>query len=376
MSKIKVLRVLPSLEMGGVEKTLISLLPRLKEKGIAVKVCTLYRRDILADEMERAGIPVINIGMRARMDVDLKYLKGIIRLARFIKRERFHIVHTHLYRANTPGRIAAMLARVPVIIANEHNVDSWKNTAQRRMDRMLARFTDRIIVVSRRVKEFYVEEVGIPEKKVEVIYNGVDLNRFEKKVDKQKKRRELGLPGDAPLVGTVGRLQPQKDHKTFLKASSLILKKFPRVRFLIVGGGSLRKELEAFTKELGIEKNVHFLGERKDIEEILPLIDIFVLSSAREGFPITVLEAMAYGLPVVATKVGGNPELVKDRETGFLVSPEDSWLLAEKIMCLLKDRKLSRGLGERGRERIKSFTIEKMLERTINLYNKLTENGF
>ena len=371
MGRIKVLRVLPSLEMGGVEKTLISLLPHLEEKGFTVKVCTLYRKDILAKELEKIGIPVINIGMRARIDIDLKYLRGIFHLAEFIRKEKFHIVHTHLYRANTPGRIAAILARVPIIIANEHNVDSWKTFSQRRMDRFLAKFTDKIIAVSQKVKKFYVNEVGIPEDKLEVIYNGVDLKRFEKDFDKRKKRKELGLPLSSPLVGTIGRLQPQKDHKTFLKASSLILKKFPKVHFLIVGGGSLRDELEDFTKELKIEKNVHFLGERKDIEEILPLMDIFVLTSKREGFPITILEAMACGLPVVATSVGGCPELVEEGETGFIVSPKNPVLLSKRVINLLRNRALGGKMGQKAKKRANLFTIEKMGEYTTLLYNKL-----
>ncbi|MCD6219722.1 GT4 family glycosyltransferase PelF, partial [Candidatus Calescamantes bacterium] len=369
----KVLRVLPSLEMGGVEKTLISLLPHLEEKGFTVKVCTLYRKDILAKELEKIGIPVINIGMRARIDIDLKYLRGIFHLAEFIRKEKFHIVHTHLYRANTPGRIAAILARVPIIIANEHNVDSWKRFSQRRMDRFLAKFTDKIIVVSNEVKKFYVNEVGIPDDKLEVIYNGVDLKRFEKDFDKKKKRKELGLPLSSPLVGTIGRLQLQKDHKTFLKASSLILKKFPKVHFLIVGGGSLRKELENFTRNLKIEKNVHFLGERKDIEEILPLMDIFVLTSKREGFPITVLEAMACSIPVVATSVGGTPELIEEGKTGFLIPPENPHILSEAIINLLKNEELGKEMGKYGKERVKSFSIEKMVEKTEFLYDKLLQ---
>ena len=359
--------------MGGVEKTLLSLLPRLKEENFDVKVCTLYRKDILSDEMEKKGIPVINIGMRARMDIDMKYLKGIINLAKFIKRERFHVVHTHLYRANTPGRIAAILAKVPVIIANEHNIDSWKTLKQRKMDRFLSRFTDKIIAVSEGVKSFYVNEVGIPEEKIEVIYNGVDLERFEKEIDIKNKKRELSIPVNSPLIGTIGRLQPQKDHKNFLKASSLILKKFPDAHFLIVGGGSLRGKLEDFAKKLGIEKNIHFLGERKDIEEILPLMDIFVLSSKREGFPITILEAMACGIPVVATSVGGTPELVESGKEGFLVPPENPHILSDAIVNLLRKEELGKEMGRNGRERVKSFSIERMVERTESLYNELMQ---
>ena len=365
------MRVVPSLEMGGVEKTLISLLPRLKERGFEVKVCTLYRKDILAQEMEEKGIPVINIGMRARLDVDIKYLKGIFYLKHWMMKEGFHIVHTHLYRANTPGRIAAKLAQIPVVVANEHNVDEWKNFFQRSVDRALSRITDRIIAVSERVKKFYVEEVGIPPGRITVLYNGVDLERFDKKVNVMEKRKELGLPLHSIIVGSVGRLHPQKNYFNFIKAISLIVKKFSRVHFLLVGGGPLKERLKRFSRTLGLEEKISFLGERKDIEEIYPVMDIFVLSSDREGFPITILEAMACGLPVVATRVGGVEEEVEEGKTAFLVPPANSEALAEAITKLISSPSLRKEMGKKGKERVKLFRIEKMVERTEKLYREL-----
>ena len=371
MRSIKVLRVLPSLEMGGVERTLISLIPYLQERGVMVEVCTLYRRDVLAEEIERIGVPLVHINMRARLDLDFKYVSGIIRLAEYIRKKNFDILHTHLYRANTPGRIAGLLARVPVMVANEHNIDSWKTSSQKRMDRFLARFTSKIIVVSEKVKDFYIREVGIPENKIIVIYNGIDLARFSLGVDLRKKRRELGIPEGVRIVGSVGRLHPQKDFFTFLKAARIVSERVPRVHFLIIGGGPLRRELEDFARMMGLEERVSFLGERKDVEKIYPLMDVFVLSSIREGFPISVLEAMACGIPVVATSVGGTPELIQEGETGFLVSPGDPQNLAKRIEILIRDKVLRGRMGRKGKERVREFSIEKMADRTLQLYRRL-----
>lgn len=371
---LKVLRVVPSLEMGGVENTLLSLLPRLDRDKYQISLCCLYRGDDLAREAEEHQIPLFTLRMRPRLDVDLKYLKGINQLRRFLRKEKFDIVHTHLYKANTPGRIAAILARVPIIIANEHNVDSWKKPGQMAADRFLSKFTNKVIVVSQAVKRFYHEEVGLPENKIEVVYNGVDLEKFSKRVDIEKKKEELNIPQDSKVVGIIGRLHPQKGHEYFLKAAAIVTREIPSVRFLIIGEGTLRDELEKMADRLGLADKTLFTGQRRDIAEILSVLDISVLSSLREGFSITVLESMASGLPVVVTDVGGNREVVEESQTGFIVPPENVGALAAAIARILKDENLARRMGERAHERVKSFSIEKMARQTESIYDELRDN--
>jgi len=368
---LRVLRIVPSLEMGGVENTLLSLLPRLNKDKYRVSVCCLYRADDLAKEAEKQKIPLLTLKMRPRLDLDLKYLRGISQLIKFLKQEKIDIVHTHLYKANTPGRIAAILARVPIIIANEHSVDFWKTGGQRAIDKFLSKFTDKIIVVSEAVKEFCTQEVGLPKDKVTVLYNGVDLQKFLPEVDINKKKEELNLPSDSKVVGIIGRLQQIKGHQFFLKAAKIVSGEFPSACFLVIGEGSLRDELEEMADKLNLGDKVIFTGQRDDVPQILPLLDVSVLSSLREGFSITILESMASGIPVVATDVGGNRELVEEGKTGHLVPARDTESLAGAMIRILKDESLAKRMVERARERVKLFSINRMAKETESIYDEL-----
>ena len=374
MSKIKVLRIISSLPIGGVEKTLLSLLPRLNKEGFDVSICCLYKRGDLAKEMENAGIPVHFIGMRSRIDFDLKYFNGIRKLVDFLKREKIDIVHTHMYKANIPGRIAALLARVPVIIANEHNIDNWKSPSQFYIDRILANFTSKIIVVSDAVRKFYIEK-GIPADKITTIYNGIEINKFKKGIDIKTKKKELGIPLSHFVVGTVGRIELQKGHKYLIDAAFIVKKKIPKVKFLIVGGGSLKAKLKRYAKEKGLEKEVIFTGKRKDIPEILSVMDVFLLPSLREGFSIALLEAMASGKGVVVTNVGSNSEIVSDGENGFIIPTNNSDILAVRIIEILKNQELRNKIGENSQKKVEDFSIDRMLKETVELY-KETLNSY
>jgi glycosyltransferase involved in cell wall biosynthesis len=370
MSKIKVLRIVPSLEVGGVEKTLLSLLPRLKKEGFDVSVCCLYKRDDLAKDMERMGIPIHFIGMRPQIDFDLRYLRGIYKLIKFLKKEKIQIVHTHMYKANTPGRIAAIFARVPVIIVNEHNIDDWKNPFQIFTDRVLANFTSKIVTVSDAVRKFYIKK-GIPAHKLITIHNGVDLDRFKVNVDADRKKEEFGINSSDFVVGTISRIEPQKGHKYLIDAASTVRKEFPNVKFLIVGTGSLKNKLKKYVKNKGLEKDIIFTDKRKDIPEILSIMDVFALPSLREGFSISLLEAMAAGRVVVATDVGGNLEVIDNGENGFIIPANSPRILAEKIIKILKDQKLRNRIGKNAQEKVREFSIDNMASKTMELYNKM-----
>ncbi|MDO9464863.1 MAG: glycosyltransferase [bacterium] len=368
---VRILRIVPSLEMGGVERTLTSILPRLDKCQYKVYLCCLFKRDKLADIMESLGIPIIKFRMRARLDFDGKYIAGILRLARLMKKMQIDIVHTHLYRANLAGRIAAKLAGIPVIITNEHNIDSWKKFPQRLSDRVLAGITNKIIAVSDAVKDFYVKKIGISEDKIITIYNGVDISKFQTYVNINKKREEFGIKPDEKIITIIGRLQQQKGHVYFLKAAQIIRKKKPNVKFLVVGDGPLESQLKTASDDLGISKNVIFTGLREDIPQILAMSDISVLTSLREGFSITVLESMAAGKPVVVTDVGGNSEVVKHGETGFIIPPQSPEDLALYSLNLINNQELAKKMGEEAEKRVLNFSIDRMVEKTENLYTLL-----
>jgi len=370
----RILRIIPSLEMGGVERTLTSILPRLDKRQYKVYLCCLFKRDKLADTIESLGIPIIKFRMRARLDFDGKYIAGILRLTRLMKKMQIDIVHTHLYRANLAGRIAAKLAGIPVIIANEHNIDSWKKFSQRLNDRALAKITNKIIAVSDAVKDFYVKKIGISEDKIITIYNGVDISKFQTYVNTNKQKEEFGIKPDEKIITIIGRLHQQKGHLYFLKAAQIIREKNPKVKFLIVGDGPLEEQLRSMSEDLGISKNVVFTGLREDIPQILAMSDISVLASLREGFSITVLESMAAGKPVVVTDVGGNSEVVEHGKTGFIIpaqSPED---LALYSLNLINNQELAKKMGQEAEKRVLNFSIDRMVEKTENLYDVLLES--
>jgi len=368
---VNVLRIIPSLEMGGVERTLTSILPRLDKKKYKVYLCCLFKRDKLADTMESLNIPIIKFKMRARLDFDGKYIIGILRLAYLMKKMQIDIVHTHLYRANIAGRIAAKLAGVPVIIANEHNIDSWKKFPQKLNDRVLVEITNKIIAVSNAVKDFYINKIGIPEDKITTIYNGVDIPKFQTHVDINKKKKEFGIKSSEKVITIIGRLHQQKGHCYFLKAAQIIVKKKPNVKFLIVGDGPLGSQLRDMSNDLKISKNVIFTGLRNDIPQILAMSDISVLTSLREGFSITVLESMAAGKPVIATNVGGNSEIIEHGKTGFIIQPKSPEDMALYSLNLINNQELAKRMGQEAEKRVLTFSIDRMVRKTEDLYKDL-----
>jgi glycosyltransferase involved in cell wall biosynthesis len=246
-----------------------------------------------------------------------------------------------------------------------------------RNERKLSHFTDKIICCSKAVENFVKDFENIKDGKTTVIYNGVDEDRFSRLKDSKSIRTELGIDEGSPVVGSVSSLTPHKGHEHLIQAASLVLDKHPSTRFLIVGDGLLRKRLEDQAKDLNIHSTVIFTGERKDIPEILSLMDVFVLPSfSREGLGLAIIEAMAAKKPVVATEIGGIPEAVNKGKTGFLVPPGDPAALATAIVELLQNPKKAKEMGEKGRARVmERFTKTKMLSEIQEVYQSLVSHS-
>jgi len=361
--KPKLLRIITWLPVGGIEKRLVRVLSLLRDKYDITVCCIRDKQGAYENDLENIGIRVCKIHMRSRLDP-----VGLYRLYKFMKNEKFDIVHTHMYRSNTPGRIAAKFAGIPVIIANLHNIDTWKTRKHFLIDRVLSRVTDKIIAVSDAVKEFNIKNSGIKPNKFVTIYNGIDIEEFNKGFDYQSKREEIGIREDELLVGIFARLYSQKGHKYFLEAASKINKAIDNVTFMIVGEGPLEYELKEQAMQLGIRGKVIFTGLRHDIPELLHIIDVSVLSSFIEGFSNIILESMAAEKPVVATDVGGNSEAVIDGKTGFIVPPANSDKLANAIMKILNDKQLRIDMGRKAREHVKKFSLQEMARQTDLLY--------
>jgi len=365
--KINVVHLVEELTIGGLEKTLTAVVLNLNKKKYNVSVWCLREGGFFADKLVKEGI-----------DVNILHIStsrnplSIYKLYRLLKSHKFDIIHTHAYSAGTIGRISAFLAGIPVIISHNHSIYDYYNKYYHFVEWLLSLITDRVICISEVVNRFANETQRINAKKLITIHNGIDdvCPVTEKRSSDLKK--ELGLPINHSVICTIAHLEEHKGLKYLLESASLLLASRRDISFLFVGVGALERKLKKLCVDLKIEKNVIFSGERSDIPEILFSIDIFVLPSLREGLPLTILEAMACGKPVIATNVGGIPEIVVDGVSGILVSPKDPEALFRAMDELLNDRAKLTKMGHHG-ERVceESFSSNAMIEKIENLYDSL-----
>jgi len=370
LQRLRVMRVITQLSRGGVEAKLAELLPLLAERGFEVSVCCIKEAGSLAHRFVDAGISVHVLPVRSRL-----HPVGLLRLARYMRRERVDIVHTHMYAANVTGSIAARLAKVPVIISNVHNVGKFSSGRQVWMDRLLSRFRGATVCVSERVEADYLGATGLSDEKTVVILNGVDTERFRPSSaagdrSRHQIRREFGIGESEHVLVAAGRLIPQKSPELLIAAFRIVHESQPKTRLLVLGTGELLNGLMALTNELGLSASVIFAGYREDIAECLAASDVLVSSSVKEGFSNVLLEALACGLPAVVTDVGGNSEALRDGREGFLCEPSAEEL-AERIMRILGESELIKRMSENARKRAMEFSLERMAEQTAALYHRL-----
>jgi glycosyltransferase involved in cell wall biosynthesis len=372
----RILQIIPTLDRSGAEKQLTLLARALPREEFDVRVCALTRGGPLEADLQAAGIPVTVLGKRWKFDPHAFW-----RLWRLIKTLQPDLIHTWIFAANAYGRAAGMLAGVKCLVAAERCVDPWK-TWELRFDRSLAKHTARIVANSEGVREFYAAK-GIPAEKIDVIPNGI-LPSPPCSTTRQEILAELNLPESARLVGLIGRLWPQKRVKDAIWAADLLKVIRNDVYLLILGDGPHRRRLEMFRDQCEIRDKVHFLGHRSDVPRLLPHFDVLWSPSAYEGQSNTVMEAMATGVPVVATDIPGTRELVVDGATGFLVStagwpPNATTVnktaaagLARHTVKILDDPTLALRLSEAARKRVlDEFSVETMAARYAGLYRRL-----
>lgn len=359
---IKLLLLIPTLDRSGAEKQLTLLATKLSREEFDVHVVTLTRGGPYADELRAAGIPVANIGKRFKCD-PIAYWK----LRRLLSDAKPDILHTWLFAANAYGRLAAGAHPACKILVSERCVDSWKAGWQLRLDRYLAPRTTRLIGNSQSVSDFYREQ-GFPADRLAVIPNGLDVPASPA-ADKNAMRAELGIPPSAHVVGYAGRLARQKRVMDLIWAFELIRVMEGEVFFVIAGDGPERAKLEHFAASLQIAPRVKFLGHRSDVPRVLAACDLFWLASDFEGMSNSIMEAMAAGLPVVASDIPPNRELVLPDETGYLAPVGDRVAFAQLGQKLLLDRDLAAQLGTAGRERIRTqFSVKRMIQAHVDLY--------
>lgn len=363
---LRVAQVIPSLEVGGLQKIVVRLVRHLLPHTENLVLTPS------SDGPLRGAFPD-SVRVIAMAGQRLSGKWNALGMARIFRAFRPDIVHTRNWTC-IDAIIAARLAGVPIVVHGEHGREAADpdggNTFRRRLRRCLNPLITEFVAVSRDLKGWLVSDVGVPVRKVTQICNGVDTETFTP-LRRASVRSALGIAADQIVIGTVGRLDPVKDHKGLIQAFYR-LHPVQRQLLVIVGSGPTRAALDRLRLGLGLGDRIRLLGERDDVHLLLPALDIFVLPSLAEGMSNAILEAMASGLPVVATRVGGNPELVQDGVTGALVPPRSSEALAAALAQYLADAALIRKHGDAGRRRaVREFSLARMFAAYDSLYARL-----
>lgn len=364
-------RILHTIETsipGGAENMLISLVERLDQRRYEPVVC-LLADGWLDTELRKRGIETVILPQRPGLDG-----AWMVNFVKLIRRRGIGLMHAQEFAMNTCCSIASAITGIPVVTTVQGKI-YYPDKRRRRLAYRFVSKRSRMIAVSEDLKRFLVDHVGIREQRVTTIYNGIDPHPHG--VDNGQRaaiRRELGL-GDVPVVGTAGSLYPVKGHVHLLHAMATVVRTVPDAVCVLAGRGELLGQLQATAAQLGIEPHVRFLGFRPDVPAVLQALDVFVLPSLSEGLSLALLEALAAGKPVVATHVGGNPEVVVDGRNGFLVPSRDSEALADRIVRLLSNRELAASFGQSGRMRVEpDFTVTTMVRRYEELYSRCLLN--
>jgi glycosyltransferase involved in cell wall biosynthesis len=374
--RINLLEFLSVAGVGGTEIQVMNLIERLDRSRFALRFACFKRHGKFLAPVEARGIPITEYPIKRLYSI--RALKELRRLSGEIRRHDVDIVHSYNFYGNVFAVPAARLARAPVVVASIRNMGEMRAPLQR-VQRHVCRLADCVLTNADAIRRWLISE-GYDEAKITVIRNGIDVSRFRCTPDGGKRfRQEVALSPDTPLVAVLARLDPVKGIEYFLEAAAIVATRVPRARFAVVGESffrAYRNELEAAAVRLGLAGRLVFTGGRTDVPDVLSQVAVSVLPSISEGLSNAVLESMAAGVPVVATRIGGTPEAVEDGETGLLVPPRDAAALACAICLLLEDRELATRLGGAARQRVtEQFGMERMVRETENLYLRLLEDS-
>lgn len=349
---------------GGAEVFTTGLATTLPRERFDVRVCVgRESKGFLIDLLEANGIPWFCLERRGRDPRPLR------RLYRYLREERIDVLHTHMFGSNVWGTVIGRLARVPVIVAQEHTWSYEGQPMRKLLDgQLIGRFASRFVAVSEADRERMISIEKVKPHKTAMI--PAALVQRERQASRDV-RADLGIPFDAPVVGTVASMRAQKAQDVLVDAFVELLRSLPDAHLLIVGDGVTRGDVEAHVRLRGVGERVHFTGNRPDVPDFIDAFDVSVLSSDFEGTPLFVFESMAQGKPVVATAVGGLREVLEDGRSGVLVPPQDPPALARALEALLRDPARREAIAAAGRERLEDFTIERAAQRFASLYEEL-----
>lgn len=364
---MKILQVITGLGMGGAETQLASLCEGLAKQGQQVMIVYLTGPCVITPSDDR--IAVYAAGMEKGL---IGMVRGFLGLRKAIRAFKPDVVHSHMLHANLVSRLMRLIAPVPCLICTVHSKYETSNRSLRLGYRLTNRLADITTFVSAEAAEVYLNQGLVTRSKALTVYNGIDLNRFSPQLAARSSvRASFGIDADAPMLIAIGRLVEEKDYPNLIRAFALVAAQEPEVILLIVGTGNLRDESEATCRSYGVAERVVFAGMRSDIPELLSAADVFVLSSACEGFGLVVAEAMACELVAVATDSGGVKEVLGD--AGFLVPPGDHEALATSLLTALRMPEAGRlATGKAARHRIeKLYSMSSAVEKWEQLYQRV-----
>ena len=369
---ITILYLITSTNVGGTEKALLELIRHIDREEFKVYVCSVKKpgtfAKALADEAD--GVFSLRLSEGGGLAAIGNFIPAMLRLVKLIRAVSPSILHCFLFRANILGRIAGRIARVPIIISSIRVIEAQR--AKHLIDRLTAPLTTNYLAVSQAARNYTINHAKIAPSKIVTIYNGIKCNG--EYTEKPSWRSTLSLSSSDVLLGLIGRFHKQKGHIVLLKALPFILKQAPHTHVLFCGEGSEEARLKVMAQDLGLEGHVHFVGLIENAYQMLSQIDIVVVPSLWEGMPNVVLEAMAAGRPVVASRIAGMDEMVVAGETGLLCNPGDPHSLADALLKLIKDKSLMKRMGRSGYELVRQrFQTSTMVEQTVQHYRKLLD---
>lgn len=363
---VKIQFLLPGFGLGGSENHVLELAAGLRKRGHETGITTVFKEGELAGEVKKREIPFTCLESKGWGP------RTFVKVFDWIRSNRMDVLHTYLFGFHFFAVLSARLLRIPAIVSSRREIAHWQKGKHLFVENLGNLFVDRVVCCSRAAQQWTLSKEKIQPFKTLTIYNGVDTDRFSRAMNRNKVREMLGIPTDAQVVGTVANFSHEKGYPYLLQAIRSVLNDKPGTWFLLAGSGPLLEETRRELEKITHGGQIVLTGFRRDIPELMSAMDIFVLASISEGFPNVLLEAMSMEKPVVATEVGGIPELISPGEDGVLVSPKDGKALAGALLGLLEDPSRAGRLGKKAREKIiRDFSLRKMVDRYEDFYLSL-----